>query len=42
MGAEGVEFRTNAHVGGNVPVEDIAARSFTPFCWQAARSSRAI
>ena len=41
MTAEGVKFVTNAHVGVNVPVEDLQANS-TPSCWRAAPNSRAI
>ena len=42
MEAEGVEFVTNAHVGVNIDVAQICARTSTPSCWPAARNIRAI
>ena len=42
MQAEGVEFRPNSHVGGNVPVARAARRIRRAWCWPAVPSSRAI
>ncbi len=41
MRAEGVEFRTNTHVGRRHPGQRTAWKSSTPWCWPAAPSSPA-